>query len=152
MRCLQAGWCTLKRIETCVESAWLHRLMLTHDKLLSNVAFKSNVRRYIQPEHLGMLGLPVAELLAGAHSGPFFSSTQAAFVTGRLTPPTRSDPLYFKKLMRGKSRENLCDQLWGFNNSRKVEKAVGRMSVVSPRSGTCTLKPPACKSRGDRTA
>ena len=38
------GWCTVKPIETCVESAWLQRLILRRDEPLSNLAFNSNLR------------------------------------------------------------------------------------------------------------
>ena len=48
-------------------------LTLNCDILLSNSAFKFNLRRYNKPKRGGALRF--AELLAGAHTRPLFGST-----------------------------------------------------------------------------
>jgi hypothetical protein len=40
---LEQGWCRLNRIESRVQSAWIQRLKLTYDKLLSSFASKFNL-------------------------------------------------------------------------------------------------------------
>ena len=40
----KVGCCKLKLIETCVESVWFQRWILTYDKLLSSFNFKFNLR------------------------------------------------------------------------------------------------------------
>jgi hypothetical protein len=44
---VMVGWCNLKLMHSHVETAWVQRLKVTCDQLLSNVAFNFDMRRYM---------------------------------------------------------------------------------------------------------
>ena len=75
--------CRLSPIEARIEGAWFQRMILQHDKLLSNFAFNFNLRHYTE----AFFGSVVA--LASANSATRLKAAVAmlALTDARMTSP-----------------------------------------------------------------
>jgi hypothetical protein len=78
---LEVGWCRLTVLTRCAKRLRYRRLKVEYHKLLSTVAFKLNLRRFIE-EAAKMRSTQEAALRAnqqaveaGAYTRPLFSST-----------------------------------------------------------------------------
>ena len=143
----EVGRCMLKLIETRVESTWFQRLKQKNVRLLSSLAFNSNLRRYIEEaeakctaaeREVAGLTLALRAAKADADTGASFQDEVTQLHTALADETARAEAVAAK--LADETRRSEAAEAQSTAAERKVEALESECTTAEREVASLTLK------------